>query len=214
MSRRFSRVAETLRGAAMLDVREYLAEIFRGCNEVQGAAMSIRFVAAFILTIFLAGAASAANPKVADWFSKYSEIRHRAQMSPQEKEKSGQLMTQGLMSSVFQGPNAEADKEASQALLKKMVDRYTKAMTEMDALPAPAETKKLHLGYKQYFTDAKSIFSDYLKVQGNLFATDSNGNSILGQMTQRKAALETLDAANKDLDAKLRQKFSIPAYPW
>jgi hypothetical protein len=154
-----------------------------------------------------AAAMAAGNPKVTDWFTKYSEIRHRAQMTPAEKEKSGQMMVQGVLGS-------DEDKAASQALLKKMVERYTKALSEMDALTPPAETKKLHLGYKQYFGDARSIFSDYLKVQGNLFATDSNGNSIMGQIQQRKAALEALDVTNKDLDAQLRKKYSIPAYPY
>ena len=161
-----------------------------------------------------AKAASAKPMKVADWFNQYNEIRHRAQMSPQEKEKSGQLLTQGMLSSVFKGPEADADKAASEALLKKMVDRYSKALAEMDALNPPAETKKLHLGYRQYFSDARSIFSDYLKVQGNLFATDESGNSIMGQLTQRKAALEQLDTTNKELDSKLRTKLGVPAYPY
>lgn len=169
--------------------------------------MSNRFAAALMLTLMLAGAALAANPKVTDWFCKYTEIRHRAQMSPQEKEKSGQLMMQGVI-------GAEEDKAAADVLLKKMVDRYTKALAEMDALTTPPETKKLHVGYKQYFTDARSIFSDYLKVQRNLFATDANGNAIMGGLPQRKAALEALDASNKELDAQLRKKYGVPAYPY
>lgn len=192
--------------------------------------MSIKMAAAIMLTLSLglAGFAQAADQaaprsapakgakanKVAEWFQKYNEIRHRAQMSPQEKEHSGRLMTAGLAASVFRGPEADADKAASEALLKKMVARYTTAMAEMDALAAPAETKKLHLGYRQYFENARGLFSDYLKIQGNLFATDKDGNSIIGQLQQRKTALETLDAANKDLDAKLRTKYNIAPYPY
>lgn len=167
-----------------------------------------RVASALILTLFMSTAAiAAANPKVGEWFTKYSDIRHRAQMTPQEKEKSGQLMAMGVLGS-------DADKAASQALLKKMVERYTRALSEMDALTPLPETKKLHLGYKQYFGDARSIFSDYLKVQDNLFATDSNGNAIMGQMPQRKSALEALDVANKELDGQLRKKYGIPAYPY
>jgi hypothetical protein len=192
--------------------------------------MSIKMAAAIMLTLSLglatfAQAANQAAPpaaaakgakmsQVAEWFGKYNEIRHKAQMSPQEKEHSGRLMTAGIAASVFKGPDADADKAASQALLKKMVDRYTVAMAEMDALKPPAETKNLHLGYRQYFQNARALFSDYLKIQDNLFATDKDGNSILGQLQQRKSALETLDAGNKDLDAKLRAKYSIAAYPY
>lgn len=152
--------------------------------------------------------------KVAEWFQKYDQVRRRAQMSPQEKERSGRLLTQGLAASVFKSADSEQDRLASEALLKKMVDRYVKAQADMDALTPPNETKKLHQGYTQYFRDAGSLFSDYLKIQGNLFATDSSGNSILGQLQARKAALEQLDVTNKDLDGKLREKFGIPPYAY
>jgi hypothetical protein len=158
--------------------------------------------------------ALADNAKVSEWFAKYNEVRHRAQMTPEEKERSGRLLTQGMVASVFHAPDDSGDKQASAALLKKMVDRYSKAIHEMDQLPAPAETKKLHLGYRQYFTNARGVFSDYLKIQGNLFATDASGNSIVGQLQERKSALEALDASNKDLDAKLRAKYHIAPYPY
>lgn len=152
--------------------------------------------------------------KVAEWFSKYDLIRKRAQMSPAEKESSGRLLTQGIAASVFKTADSEQDQQAAKNLLKKMVDRYTKAQAEIDALQPISETKKLQQGYKKYFCDAQNLFADYLKIQGNLFATDASGNSILGQLQQRKGALEALDVVNKDLDAKLRDKYSIAAFPY
>lgn len=161
-----------------------------------------------------APSAGAKGNKVAEWFQQYNEIRHRAQMSPQEKERSGRLLTQGLAASVFKSADSEQDKAAAQALLKRMVDRYNKAQSEIDALQSINETKKLQIGYKQYFHDAGSLFSDYLKINGNLFATDESGNALLPQLQARKTALEQLDVTNKDLDAKLRDKYNIGPYPY
>lgn len=154
------------------------------------------------------------SDKVAEWFSSYDRVRRKAQMSPQEKEKSGRLLSQGLAASVFKTADSEQEQLAASNLLRSMVDRYNKAQAEMGLLPQLGETKKLQQGYLQYFLDASSLFGDYLKIQGNLFATDSSGNSILGQLQQRKAALESLDVANKDLDAKLRTKFKISPYAY
>lgn len=150
--------------------------------------------------------------KVAEWFGAYDRVRRKAQMSPQEKERSGQLLSQGLAASVFKTADSEREQLAAAALLRNMVDRYNKAKAEMGQLPQIGETKKLHQGYLQYFTDAGGLFGDYLKIQGNLFAQDSAGNSILGQLQERKAALESLDVANKELDSKLRTKFKISPY--
>jgi len=150
--------------------------------------------------------------KVAEWFVQYDRIRRKAQMSPQEKERSGKLLTQGLAASVFKSADSEQEQLAASTLLRSMVERYNKAQAEMGQLPQIGETKKLNQGYTQYFINAGSLFGDYLKIQGNLFVTDSSGNSILGQLQQRKAALESLDITNKELDAKLRTKFKISPY--
>jgi hypothetical protein len=202
-----------------------------GCNEVYS--MVFRpvslFLAANVLLFSVAVFAPASEAqrgqsapkakadkgsKVAEWFQKYDQIRRQAQMSPQEKERSGKLLTQGMVGSIFKSAETEGDRQAADALLKKMVALYTKAEAEMDQLAQLPETKKLHQGYKQYFNDAGCLFSDYLKIQGNLFATDSNGNSIIGQLQQRKAALEALDVANKELDARTREKFNIAPYAY
>lgn len=164
-----------------------------------------------------AAAARAKAPKVnkvAEWFQKYDDIRHRAQMSPQEKERSNKLLTQGMIGSVFKTADGERDKQAADALLHRMVDRYVKAQGDIEQLPSVSETKKLQAGYRHYFIDAGGLFTDYLKIQGNLFATDASGNSLVAQLTQRKAALECLDVTNKDLDARLRAKYNIAPYAW
>lgn len=152
--------------------------------------------------------------KVCDWFQKYDNIRHEAQMSPQEKERSQTLLTQGMAASIFKSSGGDQDKAAAAALLHRMVDRYRRASQELSQVGELPETRKLQRGYELYFRTAGDLFSDYLKVQNNLFATDSNGNSIVGQMQQRKADLEALDAANKELDSRVRSKFHVAPYAW
>ncbi len=161
-----------------------------------------------------AGTQTTKGSKVVEWFGNYDRVRRKAQMSPQEKERSGHLLSQGLAASVFKTADSQQEQLAAANLLRSMVDRYSKAQAEMGQLPQIGETKKLHQGYSQYFTDAAGLFGDYLKIQGNLFAQDSSGNSILGKLQERKAALESLDVANKELDSKLRTKFKISPYAY
>lgn len=150
--------------------------------------------------------------RISDWFQRYDQIRHEAQMSEAERERSRSLMTNSLAASFLQSPSGAQDKAAASALLRKMVDRYRRAVSQISDLPSIPETKKLQQGYTQYFKNAGELFGDYLKVQNSLLATDASGNPILGQLQQRKADLETLDVTNKELDAKLRQKFKIAPY--
>jgi hypothetical protein len=161
-----------------------------------------------------AGAQSVKANKVADWFKRYDQIRHEAQMSDAERDRSRSLMMEGLMANFSGSTQSSAEKEAGSALLRKMVDRYRKASSQMAALPKVSETKKLSDGYAQYFRNAGGLFADYLKMQSDLFAKDSSGNTLLSGMAGRKAALESLDAANKELDGKLRAKYGIPPYAW
>jgi hypothetical protein len=152
--------------------------------------------------------------RVDDWFKRYDQIRHDAQMTDAERERSRRLMGESFAAAFVQSPQAAQDKAAASALLQKMVDRYHKAVAQLAQLAPIPETKKLQSGYNQYFQSAACLFGDYLRVQNNLFATDANGNGLLGQLQQRKSDLETLDAANKDLDSKLRAKYGIAPYPW
>jgi hypothetical protein len=173
-----------------------------------------KLVVASLALIITGNNAAVAQDKVAEWFQKYDNIRHQAQMSPQEKERSSALLTTGMAASLFKSEQGEKDKAAASALLRKMVDRYRKASTQLGEVPEIGETKKLQRGYLQYFRSAGDLFSDYLKIQNNLFATDSSGNSLVGQLQQRKADLEALDQTNKELDGKLRTKFKIAPYAW
>jgi hypothetical protein len=152
--------------------------------------------------------------KVSDWFQQYDQIRRQAQMSDSERERSRGLMAQGMAASFMQSANAAQDKAAASALLRRMVQRYQLASSQMSTLPRIPETKKLYDAYTQYFQEAGALFSDYLRVQNNLFATDGAGKGLVGQLAQRKSDLEMLDAANKDLDARLRDKFGVAAYAY
>jgi hypothetical protein len=153
------------------------------------------------------------SQKIADWFQQYDLIRKNAQMSDTERFQSKRLLTEGAAASLF-GQQSLEDKQAAARLLSKMVDRYQRACTAMNSLSQVNETKKLHKGYADYFASAGGLFADYLKIQGNLLARDASGTPIFAQLTQRKAALEQLDLTNKELDAKLRSKYSIAPFPY
>ncbi len=153
------------------------------------------------------GNSSPQSSNVSQWFSRYDQIRRSAQMNPQERVRADNLMSKGL-SIVVPGP----EKAVTGQLLVKLVNRNKAAADQMKLLPLYKETEQLHRGYYQYFTSAQSLFSDYLQVQNDLFARDSQGRPIAGQLMGRKQALATLDENNKALDAQLRQQYAIPAY--
>lgn len=152
---------------------------------------------------------TATNPaQIKQWFSRYDIVRKQAQMSPSEKEQADNLLSQGL--SVFvPGPN----KTQAQKLLTGLVSKYQIAINQMKAMPLYPETSQLHRGYYQYFTDARALFSDYLRVQDNLMVKDERtGKSIMPQLLARKANLESLEQQVKQLDGELRGQFGIAAY--
>jgi hypothetical protein len=141
------------------------------------------------------------------WFSSYDMVRKQAQMSASEKDRADNLLSQGL--SVFvPGPN----KLQAQKLLTGLVDKYQVAITRMKAMPLYPETEKLHRGYYQYFSDAKTLFADYLRVQDNLMVKDEHGKGIMPQLMARKANLENLEMQIKQLDSDLRGQFGIAPY--
>ena len=104
------------------------------------------------------------------------------------------------------------EKASAQAFLSKLVQKNTSAAEQLKQLPLFPETEYLHKGYYQYFTKAAQLFRDYITVQNNLFAADSQGKALAGGLVQRKQDLEELDRSNKALDAQIRQKFNVPAY--
>ncbi|MBX9689276.1 MAG: hypothetical protein K2X27_21380 [Candidatus Obscuribacterales bacterium] len=154
-----------------------------------------------------------ANPqqaaKVYQWFLSYDEIRRRAQMNPIEKQQADSLLARGLG---FFMPGQ--DKLQAKQLLSSLVQRYQLAAQSLQALPLIPETKQLQEAYFHYFENACMLFSDYLRVQDNVFAVDRSGQSIAKQLIQRKLALEALEHSCKESDAQLRQYFGVAAYQY
>jgi hypothetical protein len=149
------------------------------------------------------------NP-VRSWFNIYDQIRRQAQLSPAERQKADQIMGRGL--SIFM---PGTDKALAQNLLADLVRRYDVAAQQMASLQIMPATEQLHRAYYQYFVDAKSLFSDYLKLQDDLLATDPNtGQPVASGLVERKENLAMLDQNNKMLDEKLRQQYSIPTYQY
>jgi len=151
------------------------------------------------------------NPEsLKKWFQAYDSIRRQAQMSPHEKQKADSMMSQGL-SVVIPG----AQKAETQQLLSSLVNRYQTACGKLKNLPFYPETGDLHKGYYQYFNQAGNLFSDYLKVQDNLFAVDEqSGKPLASQLMARKEALETLDRRNKYIDSQVRSQVGIAPYEY
>ncbi len=150
------------------------------------------------------------KPSVPQWFGLYNQVRRRAQLSHQDRQRADQIMSKGL--NMFMPGD---DKAAAKALLTGMVARYQYAAQEMRQLPVLPQTERLHAGYLQYFVTAGGLFGDYLRVQDNLFLTDpATGQPVAAGLMQRKQNLEQLERACKEFDAQLRQQFSVPAYPF
>lgn len=148
---------------------------------------------------------------IQEWFQRYDMVRRQAQMSPAEKARADGLMSKGM--SGLGAMLAGDEKATTQNLLSKLVGKYQTAAEQMKALPLFRETEQLHRGYYQYFSDARQLFSDYLRVQSNLFAMDeATGKPVAGLLMGRKQNLEQLDMNNKALDEQLRQQFNIPPY--
>jgi len=144
------------------------------------------------------------------WFAKYDQVRRQAQMTPAQRRQADDMMSKGLSMFV---PGDE--KLAGQKLLTDLVNKYTVAINQLKMLPAYPETNQLHRGYYQYFSDARVLFSDYLKVQNEPFAKDPNtGERLIGQIVRRKQSLAELEANVKNLDQGLRNRFGIKAYQY
>ena len=149
------------------------------------------------------------SAQVFHWFIQYDEIRRRAQMNPIERQQADGLLARGF--SLFMPGQ---DKVAAKQLLTNLVNKYHGATQAMKALPVIPETKQLQLAYYQYFENAMNLFGDYLRVQDNIFAVDSTGQSIAKQLLQRKLALEQLEHNCKNLDTQTRQHFGVANYQY
>jgi hypothetical protein len=147
---------------------------------------------------------------VNQWFSHYDQIRHQAQMSPQERQRADQLMSRGLSILV---PGDE--KVATKNLLSSLAVRYQRACQDLSTLPQISQTSNLHQNYFQYFSAAGQLFNDYVRVQDNIFVTDaSTGKPLAASLLQRKQVLQGLEHQCKQLDAQTRAQFGVPPYPW
>lgn len=144
---------------------------------------------------------------IRQWFSQYDEVRREAQMNPADRAKADNLLAKG-MSIFIPGP----EKIVTSQLLEKLVAKNHNAAEAMKQLRVYRETEKLHRGYYQYFTDAQTLFSDYLAVQNNILVPGADGKPLASQLLARKQGLEQLDQSNKALDAQLRQQFGIAPY--
>ena len=157
---------------------------------------------------------AAGNPNqdghIGRWFYQYDGIRRAAQMNPEEKARADAAMAGGMKSMLTGGP----EKAAAAEILTKLARSNQQAADAMKGLKLYPETAQLHRGYFKYFNDAQALFTDYLAVQNNLFATDASGKSIASNLLLRKQALADLDASNKILDGQLRQRFNIPPYKY
>lgn len=130
-------------------------------------------------------------------------------MNPIEKQKSDGLLARGL-GLFMAGP----DKLAAKQLLGTLAERYQGACQSLRKLAPLPETKELQGLYFQYFEAAMFLFTDYLKVQDNIFAVDNTGQSIAKQLIQRKLALENLEHSCKELDSRARQVYGIAPYQY
>jgi hypothetical protein len=140
--------------------------------------------------------------QVVTWFTAYDNIRHEAQMTPQEKDQSHQLMA-----AIISGN--DGNKAAGKVLLQRMVARYTKAISQLNSLKPVPQTSALQNGYKRYFTAGRDFFARYLKA-----LNQSKPDKMLSAMQQGRTELGALDVSNKALDRKLRKQFNIAPYRW
>jgi hypothetical protein len=93
--------------------------------------------------------------------------------------------------------------------------KYDTACRQLSSLPQLNQTKYLHQMYYQYFSNAEQLFSDYLRVQNNLFITDATtGQPLAAGLIQRKQMLEGLEHQCKQIDMQTRSQFGMQPYPY
>jgi|AGTN01.1.fsa_nt_gi hypothetical protein len=146
---------------------------------------------------------------IKQWFNNYDSVRRAAQMNPKERARADYFLSKPL-AMVMPGD----EKVETKKLLTSLVNRYNVAAEQMTKLPPLPETEQLRRGYFQYFSTARNLFFDYVKVQDNLFATDPSGNALAGTLMARKQQLEMLDNNNKMFDAQLRTRLGVPPFKY
>jgi hypothetical protein len=129
------------------------------------------------------------SASVTKWFSKYDQIRRDAEMTLGDKLQSLLLAA------------AKPDKKNA-ALASRMIEKYTTAVSEMNKLQSVPETRRLQVGYIEYFSTARQLFGDYLHAQKVVPFTNRS-------LIPTKKKLEQLDKTNKKLDDELRKQYII-----
>lgn len=142
------------------------------------------------------------NKEVAQWFNKYDEIRHEAQMTPAQKAKAHTLITAAFTQS-------DGDKSAAKALLSNLSSRYKTAIKQLSALKPIPQTAKLQDGYMNYFKTAARFFQMY-QVELN----KRSGHPNVDVMKKAREDIAVINVSNKLLDHQLRKKYNIAPYPW
>jgi hypothetical protein len=144
---------------------------------------------------------------IRDWFGKYDQVRRQAQMTPAERSKADDMLSHGLQIFV-PGP----EKELARNLLTNLVAKYDRACAQLKMMPFYPETGNLHKQYFKYFSEAKALFSDYLRVQGNPMVKDQNGSPVMAGLMTRKQELEATEQQAKAIDQEVRNNCGIPPY--
>ena len=139
------------------------------------------------------------TPKpIAEWFAAYDQIRRDAEMPLSEKLKYGGAVKKALKTGGKLSPS-------TQKFAEKMIAKFAAATAAMKALKPVPETKELHDGYIQYFTEMEKNFSDCVHKQ----EIDA---SLAESKTAAKRSIETLNNKNKKLDDDLRTKYDVPKH--
>jgi hypothetical protein len=136
---------------------------------------------------------------IRNWFAEYDGIRRRAKMTLWEKFQSRHLLALSF------DPMMLFRSEAT-PMLEKMISKYAVAVTQLERLQRVPETEELHAGYLRYFKEARKLFMDICEAQKEELS--KRGNTLENLML-RKKKLESLDQANKQLDARLRKQYHI-----
>jgi hypothetical protein len=151
--------------------------------------------------------AARAALSVPQWFAAYDQIRRQAQMTPAERREADSLLSQGFSVLMPGEQKVEAER-----LLTLLVKRYSIATQQIRQLPVIAQTQNLQQGYYQYFATAQQLFSDYLKVENDIFAQTQAGTPLATELLNRKQALEQLNTSIQSLDAQLRAQLGVVPY--
>jgi hypothetical protein len=98
--------------------------------------------------------------------------------------------------------------EKSEEFAKKMMDRYAEAAKKVTDLPKLAATAELQKGYEEFFSKTSHLFHYLLPAK-------KKGNEKIAtreEVQAKREELPSLDKKIKEMDAKLRTKFSIRAH--